>query len=40
MRETFRAQVRESFKYVLICSTKIQNMHKLLLSNVWDCQRF
>ena len=35
MRETSRAWISQSSKYVWICLNKVQNMHKMLLSSVW-----
>ena len=36
MSETVRAQISKSSKYVWICSIKIQNIHELLLSSIWN----
>ena len=38
MCETLRAYISQSSKYVWIWLMKIQNMHELLLSSVWNLQ--
>ena len=36
MRETVHAYISQSSKYVSICSEKIQKIHELLLSSLWN----
>ena len=36
MCETLRAEISQSTKYVWICSNKVQYMHELFLSCVWN----